>query len=102
MLRERREIASARPLPPPSPLFAAIASGDAQAVGQRLAEGADPNGPDATGRTPLIAAAQAGHEAVVRRLLAAGADRTLRDRDGLSAADHAERRGHTGLLPLLR
>jgi Ankyrin repeats (3 copies) len=100
MLRERREIAGTRPAP--QPLFAAIASGDAEVVGQRLAEGSDPNGPDATGRTPLIAAARTGNEAVVRRLLAAGADRTLRDRDGLSAADHAERSGHPGLLPLLR
>lgn len=102
MLRERREIAGVRPPPLPSPLFVAIASGDAEAVVQRLAEGADPNGRDPNGRTPLMAAAQTGNEAVVRVLLAAGADRTLRDRDGLGAADHAERRGHPGLLPLLR
>ena len=102
MLRERREIAGVRPPPLPSPLFVAIASGDAEAVVQRLAEGADPNGRDPNGCTPLMAAAQTGNEAVVRVLLAAGADRTLRDRDGLGAADHAERRGHPGLLPLLR
>lgn len=102
VLRERREISSARPAPPPSPLFAAIASGNADAVRQRLAEGADPNTPDATGRTPLIAAVRTGNEAVVRLLLAAGADRTLRDREGLNAADHAEQSGHPGLLPLLR
>lgn len=99
MLRERRDITAARPV---SPLFAAIASGDADAVAQRLAEGADPNGRDASGRTPLIAAARSGQAAVVRALLTAGADRTLRDRDGLSAADHAERNGHMPLLPLLR
>lgn len=102
VLRERREITTARPAAPPSPLFAAIASGNAEAVRQRLAEGADPNAPDATGRTPLIAAVRTGNEAVVRRLLAAGADRTLRDHHGLSAADHAEQSGHPGLLPLLR
>lgn len=102
VLRERREITTARPAAPPSPLFAAIASGNVEAVQQQLAEGADPNAPDATGRTPLIAAVRTGNEAVVRQLLAAGADRTLRDRDGLSAADHAEQSGHPGLLPLLR
>lgn len=102
VLRERREITTARPAAPPSPLFAAIASGNAEAVRQRLAEGADPNAPDATGRTPLIAAVRTGNEAVVRRLLAAGADRTLRDHNSLSAADHAEQSGHPGLLPLLR
>lgn len=100
--KERRESTTTRTVPPPSPLFAAIASGDAQAVQQRLVEGADPNSPDATGRTPLIAAARSGNDAVVRRLLAAGADRAQRDREGLSAADHAERSGHLALLPLLR
>lgn len=102
VLRERREITTARPAAPPSPLFAAITSGNAEAVRQRLAEGADPNAPDATGRTPLIAAARTGNEAMVRLLLAAGADRTLRDREGHSAADHAEQSGHPGFLPLLR
>ncbi|MDQ7742885.1 ankyrin repeat domain-containing protein [Hydrogenophaga pseudoflava] len=101
VMRERREVTTIRP-EPLSPMFAAIASGDAKAVDQRLAEGADPNERDPAGRTPLIAAARTGNEAVVKRLLAAGADRTLRDRDGLSAADHAGRNGSPGLLPLLR
>jgi Meckel syndrome type 1 protein len=83
-------------------LFAAIASGDAEAVRQRIAEGADPNERDPLGRTPLIAAARAGNDTLVRLLLGLGADRTLLDREGLSAADHAERDGHAGLLPLLR
>lgn len=104
MARERRENSSpdAATVPSPNPLHAAITAGDATAVRQWLARGANPNQRDARERTPLMLAADRGDGVVVRLLLDAGADRSLRDPQGLCAADHAKRAGHAGLLPLLR
>ncbi|MGM9425364.1 ankyrin repeat domain-containing protein [Hydrogenophaga sp. MI9] len=104
LARERREnsAADAVAAPPAYPLHAAVTAGDAAAVRQWLARGANPNQRDAKDHTPLMLAADRGDGAIVRLLVDAGADRSLRDPQGLTAADHAERAGHRELLPLLR
>ena len=104
LARERREnnAADAVATTPVYPLHTAVAAGDAAAVRQWLARGANPNQRDAKEQTPLMLAADRGDGAIVRLLVDAGADRRLRDPQGLSAADHAERAGHPELLPLLR
>ncbi|MDP3832661.1 MAG: ankyrin repeat domain-containing protein, partial [Hydrogenophaga sp.] len=90
--------------PAPSPdaaLLAAAARGTLAEARDALAQGADVNGSDASGRTALMRAALRGDAALVRLLLEAGADPQRSDRDGLRAADLAQRAGHGALLPLL-
>ncbi|MGS5086392.1 ankyrin repeat domain-containing protein [Hydrogenophaga sp. A37] len=84
------------------PLLQAVAEGDAEGVRRLLAQGADVNGRDGTGRSALMLAAQRGDAAMVKLLLEAGANAQLRDPRGRSAADLAEQAGHPALLPLLR
>jgi ankyrin repeat protein len=48
--------------------------GDLKGVRQLLADGADPNTPDAQGTTPLLVAVRCGHVDVVEALVEAGAD----------------------------
>ena len=78
-------------------IIAAARAGDATAVRELLAAGADPNtrlqgsdinvpgGAGIPGRTALILAAYGGHVEVARELLAAGADVNLLDGGGFSA-----------------
>jgi len=68
-------------------LEAAIARGDAAAVTQLLANGADARGRDANGVTLVMKAALAGDPEVVRLVIEAGGDRTARDLGGRNAAD---------------
>ncbi|MBT0773876.1 ankyrin repeat domain-containing protein [Kineosporia sp. J2-2] len=65
-----------------SPLHYAAADGDAAEVARLLAEGADPNQPDAVRFTPLHFAAQEQHPEVVALLISAGADTRGTDRWG--------------------
>ncbi|WP_137703088.1 ankyrin repeat domain-containing protein [Marimonas lutisalis] len=54
-------------------LHEAAFSGDLEALRAALAQGADPDAPDATGATPLIVATTFDHPAAVEVLLSAGA-----------------------------
>jgi ankyrin repeat protein len=69
-----------------SALHQAARSGQIQTVRQLVAEGADVDAADASGRSPLYVAGEAGHSDVVQLLLAAGA--------GVASADS---RGRTPL-----
>lgn len=84
-----------------TPLLAATARGDAEAVRAALAQSADVNAVGAAGRSALMLAAQRGDAALVRLLLAAGADPQRTDRNGLNAAAHARRSGNMDLASLL-
>jgi hypothetical protein len=68
-------------------LDAAIARGDAAAVKQLLANGADPRARDANGVTLVMKAALSGNPETVRVVVAAGGDPTARDLAGRNAAD---------------
>jgi hypothetical protein len=70
-------------------LLEAIVAGDAEAVRDLLAAGADAKAADDVGVTLVMRAAEVGNAETVRLLLAAGADPTARDRFGRNAADRA-------------
>ncbi len=106
--QERNEAPAAldsrRAAPAPTPdaaLLTAATRGSVTEARAALAQGADVNGSDASGRTPLMRAAQRGDAALVRLLLDAGADPQRTDGEGLRAVDLAQQAGHAGLLPLL-
>ena len=85
-----RQVASVRgeqPIPP-SPLFAAVRSGDVEAVRRLLREGANPRHDDGR-ETPLHAAARRGPLAVVEALIEGGAFDWQPDRKGRTALDVA-------------
>ncbi|WP_165069290.1 ankyrin repeat domain-containing protein [Paludisphaera rhizosphaerae] len=63
----------------------AVEAGDANAIREALASGADVNARLAGRKTPLIASAEKGNVAVVETLLAAGADPNVRDADDVTA-----------------
>lgn len=84
-----------------SPLLAATAQGDAEAVRALLAQGVDVNSRDDSGRSALMLAAQRGDVALVRLLLGAGADPQGRNPQGQTAADLARAAGHGAVLELL-
>jgi ankyrin repeat protein len=65
-------------------LLLASASGDLAAVKKIIAEGADVNATDGTGRTALIEAAWAGHADVVKFLVEKGAKVTIADNAGFT------------------
>lgn len=60
--------------PPSTPLARAAQAGEAAAVGDLVARGADVNARDANGYAPLVYAARAGDPEVINALLDAGAD----------------------------
>ena len=60
-------------------LHDAAAAGDLAAIDRLLAEGADIDGRDASGRTAVLAATHARQAEAVRALFAAGADPDIRD-----------------------
>ncbi|MFA5081335.1 MAG: ankyrin repeat domain-containing protein [Hydrogenophilaceae bacterium] len=66
-------------------LYAAAQGGNAGAVRQLLAAGANPDWADETGATPLMAAAAAGHLDAVEALLEAGAEVDATDANGWTA-----------------
>ncbi len=78
---------------PASTLHEAARLGHLVELERLIAAGAQPNAPDAAGRTPLMLAAINGHIDAVQRLLAAGANPSLVDREGLTALQHARRVG---------
>ena len=80
-------------------LHDAAAVGDLAAIDRLLAEGADIDGRDATGRTPVLAATHARQTESVRALFAAGADPDIRDDRLDNPFLYA---GAEGLLDILR
>ena len=84
------------------PLIRAAADGDAGAVRELLAGGADVNSRTPIGDTALIRAAFFGHAEVVRVLLAAGADARARDGYDLTAYEWSARKGFYDVARLLR
>ena len=66
-------------------LLQAIARGDVNAVTKLLANGVDPDAPDAAGTPALILAVDGGQLAMVQALLKGGADKEARDAIGWTA-----------------
>ena len=82
--------------------FVLMASaGDARALEDSIARGADVNAASSHGVTALIAAAAAGHAEVVRLLLRAGADVGARRGDGFNALMSGAFFGHAEVVKAL-
>jgi uncharacterized protein len=88
---ERSVLPSTTPPGAAQRLLAAAASGQVSAVQAALAEGANINARDATGRSALHIAVLARHLQVVRALLGAGADRSIADASGATPLQLAKR-----------
>lgn len=89
-----------QPITDPRDFVRAALAGDADAVEEFIAAGADVNAPVAYGETALIAAA-AGHADVVRLLLRSGADVNARRDDGINALIIAAFLGHREVVRAL-
>ena len=84
------------------PLWTSVQSGDAAAVTQQIADGADIDGVHPEfGKTYLSLAALAGHHEIVELLLEQGADINARNRDGGNALHEAALFGRSDLFDLL-
>lgn len=87
--------------PAPQDLFAAVKSGDASALQNLIAHGADVNAADADGLTPLYLAALRGDTAAAGTLLAAGAKVDLPDNLGMTPLHAAAFGGRDDVVALL-
>src|SRR5688500_7798799 len=87
---------------PEAPLNVAARAGDADAVRELMAAGADVNAFGDDRKTALMAAAERGQGDVVGLLLDKGADANLRDAEGRTASQIAQEKGFTGLAQLLK
>ncbi len=81
-------------------LFAAIRSGDAAAVEQALASGADKNA-KSSGTPAITLCVQSGKLHLVRRLASAGADLNAPDAQGMLPLAHAQAMGLDAMVGLL-
>ena len=72
-----------------TPLHAAAAFDNVEAVAALISHGADLNAKIDNGVTPLMRASRWGHVKVVEALLDAGADKALKDKKGSNALDWA-------------
>jgi len=79
----------------------AIRRGDAGAVAELLARGADPDARDRHGQTGLMLAAHSGHRGVVDALIAGGARLDVTAKFGLSALMLAVVAGHAEIARTL-
>jgi len=82
-------------------LWEAAQSGNAEAVGQHLVKGADPDQPDATGLTALSWAALLGQVDAAAALIHGGADVHAGDSDGYTALHFAAFMGEPDVARLL-
>ena len=84
-----------------TPLHAAIAGNQREAVALLLQNGANPNTTDSGGWTPLHLAAHGGSESIAKDLLAAGADPTIPNAQGDTPLTTAREQGHRNVASLL-
>lgn len=82
-------------------LMKACSKGDLAAVKKILAEGADINAVDSSGRTPLIEASWGGHADIVKFLIEKGADINATDKSGFTALCRAAEEGYAPIVSLL-
>ena len=82
-------------------LLSAIVQGQAARVKSLLNSGADPNHPDAQGRTPLILAAEERQVGIAQDLIRAGANVEIRSKTGERALIFAAKKGSTPVMELL-
>jgi ankyrin repeat protein len=82
-------------------LLRASANGDLTAVKKNVADGADVNTADSSGRTALIEAAWAGHADVVRYLVEKGAKVALADNAGFTPLMRACEEGNAQVVTYL-
>lgn len=85
---------------PNAALFAAIRNGDAAAVEQALANGADKNA-KSSGTPAVTLCVQSGKLHLVKRLAAAGADLNAPDAQGMSPLAHAQAMGLDAMVSVL-
>jgi len=81
-----------------TPIHAAAASGESEAVRFCVTHGADVNQTDGEGRTPLYVASEQGHVEACRALEELGADPTIKSLKGLSAVAVAGQAGQVGTI----
>jgi ankyrin repeat protein len=84
-----------------TPLHAAIAGNQREAVSLLLQNGANPNGVDSGGWTPLHLAAHSGADSIARDLLEAGADPTIPNAQGDTPLSTARQQRHGKVASLL-
>jgi ankyrin repeat protein len=84
-----------------TPLHAAIAGNQREAVSMLIRNGANVNAVDSGGWTPLHLAAHSGTESIVRDLLEAGADPTIPNAQGDTPLTTARQQGHGKVASLL-
>ena len=77
------------------------AQGNIEAVKQHLADGADVNAKNVSGRTPLHCAADARHKEIAELLIAAGADVNAKKFSGGTPLRYAATFGHKEIAELL-
>jgi ankyrin repeat protein len=82
-------------------LIRASAKGDLAVVKKFLAEGAEVNGADGSGRTPLIEAAWGGHADLVKYLVDKGAEVNAADNAGYTALMRACEIGNVPIITCL-
>jgi ankyrin repeat protein len=82
-------------------LLRTSAKGDLAAVKKLIADGADANGADGSGRTPLLEAVWAGHLDVVKFLIEKGAQVDLADKAGYTPLMRACEEGHLQVVTYL-
>src|SRR5689334_7780931 len=79
----------------------AVLYGQAKAVQELIAAGADINEKDDTGMTPLMVAASQGHASIVQMLIKAGADVASLDKGGATALMRAASANRVDALNVL-
>ncbi len=85
-----------------TPLHEVARDGRMQSVESFLADGADPNALDETGKTPLHHAAANGHGGTCTALIQAGADPAIKDDTGITAMSYAISNGHPATADAIR